>query len=162
MGEIAKCRKCRTPIDESHSHSWCTECGEPLPDAVKQRLPGLATILAASAPPPTTGDAPRSVGGARSPARSPIGGGQPHRSYKVVPFIGEVTTGFFSSGNAGTVAQQLSAAIERESVDGWDFHSFAKVDIEVKPGCIASLLGARTSYITFDQLIFRAKSAPTS
>lgn len=75
-------------------------------------------------------------------------------SCKVVPFIGRISTGFFSASNAGTVAQQLAAAIDSATSDGWRFHSFAKADIEVTPGCIAGLLGAKTSYITFDQLIF--------
>ncbi len=76
-------------------------------------------------------------------------------SYKVLPFIGQVKSGFFSSDNAGTVAQQLQAAIEQQTNAGWEFHTFAKVDIEVKPGCIGALLGGRTSTITFDQLVFR-------
>lgn len=76
-------------------------------------------------------------------------------SYKVVPFIGKVNTGLFSKDNAGTVAQQLQAAIEQQSNAGWEFHQYAKVDIEVKPGCLGALLGGKTAYITFDQLIFR-------
>lgn len=76
-------------------------------------------------------------------------------SYKVVPFIGQIKSGFFSKDNAGTVAQQLQAAIEQQVNAGWEFHSFAKADIEVKPGCLGALTGAKNSYITFDQLIFR-------
>lgn len=76
-------------------------------------------------------------------------------SYKAVPFIGAVKTGFFSSDNAGTVAAQLQAAIEKEVDSGWEFHTFAKVDIEVKPGCLGALLGQKVTYITYDQLIFR-------
>lgn len=76
-------------------------------------------------------------------------------TYKVVPFIGQVKSGFFSSDNAGTVSEQLQSAIEQQVNAGWEFHSFAKADIEVKPGCLASLLGSKTSYISFDQLIFR-------
>lgn len=76
-------------------------------------------------------------------------------SYKVVPFIGKVKSGFFSTDNAGTVAQQLQAAIEHQSNAGWEFHAFAKVAIEVKPGCLGALFGHSVSYITFDQLVFR-------
>lgn len=82
-----------------------------------------------------------------------------HR-YRVVPFIGRVSTGIFSTDSAKTVSQQLSAAIERETSLGWEFHSLAKVDIAVTPGCFAMLFGARTSYVTFDQLILRAEDPP--
>jgi len=31
----------------------------------------------------------------------------------------------------------------------------ADVNIEAKPGCLAALLGAKTAYIRFDQIVFR-------
>lgn len=43
--------------------------------------------------------------------------------YRVVPFIGQVKTGFFSGDSAAIVAAQLQAAIAREVADGWEFHS---------------------------------------
>jgi hypothetical protein len=75
--------------------------------------------------------------------------------YLVVPFIGRINTGFFSSENAGTVSRQLQSLINSHSQQGWEFQSLAKVGVEVAPGCLASLFGAKTSYITFDQAIFR-------
>ena len=53
-------------------------------------------------------------------------------SYKVLPFIGQIKSGFFSNENAGTVAQQLQAAIEQQVTAGWELHSVAKVNSEVK------------------------------
>jgi hypothetical protein len=75
--------------------------------------------------------------------------------YRVVPFIGRMNTGFFSTENAGTVSRQLQDLINLHSRQGWEFHSMTKVDVEVAPGCLASLFGAKSSYITFDQVIFR-------
>jgi hypothetical protein len=75
--------------------------------------------------------------------------------YLVVPFIGRMNTGFFSTENAGTVSRQLQSLINLHSEQGWEFHSMTKVDVEVAPGCLASLFGAKSSYITFDQVIFR-------
>jgi hypothetical protein len=76
-------------------------------------------------------------------------------SYKVIPFIGKLKSGFFSSENATTVAQQLQSAIEQQAGAGWELDTYAKVDIEIRPGCIGALFGGKTAYITFDQLIFR-------
>lgn len=49
MSEVAKCPKCGKSIDETHENSWCTNCGEPLPSAIKALLPKLAELAAASA-----------------------------------------------------------------------------------------------------------------
>lgn len=70
--------------------------------------------------------------------------------YKVVPFIG-VTKG---SANGAEVASQLQAAITQHAVNGWIFHSFNKVSIEVQPGCLSGLLGAKIASSELDQLIF--------
>jgi hypothetical protein len=75
--------------------------------------------------------------------------------YLVIPFIGKIKSGFFSSENAETVSRQLQSLINQYSQRGWEFHNIAKVDIEVTPGCLASLFGAKTSYISFDQVVFR-------
>lgn len=71
--------------------------------------------------------------------------------YKVVPFIGKLK----ASGNPQEVATQLQAAINQNATDGWEFHSFNDVSIEVQPGCLAGLFGAKTAYIQFDQLVFK-------
>lgn len=74
--------------------------------------------------------------------------------YKVVPFIGKIK----ANGNAQEVATQLQAAIAQNTGDGWEFHSFNDVSIEVQPGCLAALLGAKTSYIKSDQLVFKREA----
>ena len=73
-------------------------------------------------------------------------------SYKVVPFIGR------SRGNlsASEVAQQLEITINQHSASGWEFVQLSDVNIEVQPGCLAGLLGAKISYARFDQLVFRS------
>jgi len=81
--------------------------------------------------------------------------GERRYRYQVVPFIGAVRSGFFSSDNAATVSAQLQNLIERHAQHGWEFYSVEKVDIEVSPGCLGRLLGQSASYITFDQVIFR-------
>ena len=81
--------------------------------------------------------------------------------YLVIPFIGKIKSGFFSSENAETVSQQLQSLINGYSQQGWEFHSITKVDIEVTPGCLANLFGATTSHIAFDQVVFR-RSRPST
>jgi hypothetical protein len=57
--------------------------------------------------------------------------------------IGRIKNSFFSSENAETVSRQLQSLINQYSQQGWEVHNIAKVDIEVTPGCLASLFGAR-------------------
>lgn len=76
-------------------------------------------------------------------------------NYLVIPFIGRIKSGFLNSENAETVSRQLQSLINQYSQQGWEYHNIAKVDIEVTPGCLARLFGAKTSNITFDQVIFR-------
>ena len=75
--------------------------------------------------------------------------------HRVVPFIGTVSGGLFGTKDTASVSQQLQAAIDKNASEGWEFHSLAKVDIELRPGCLASLLGSKVTYMTYDQLIFR-------
>jgi hypothetical protein len=71
--------------------------------------------------------------------------------YKAVPFIGTIR----AKQGPDFVAQQLSGVINQHAVDGWEFYQMGDVNIQINPGCLASLLGASASYIRFDQLIFR-------
>jgi hypothetical protein len=71
--------------------------------------------------------------------------------YRVVPFIGRISSG----QTADLVAQQLEAVIQQQASEGWEFHSVTDVTIEVKPGCLAGLLGGEVSYQTYNQVIFR-------
>ncbi len=75
--------------------------------------------------------------------------------YQVVPFIGQLKTGVFSSENAGKVSDQLEELINKYVREGWEYVGIEQVQIAVKPGCLASLFGSRESVISFDQVIFR-------
>lgn len=76
--------------------------------------------------------------------------------YMVVPFMGSIS----GKQGADTVATQLSATINHYASQGWEFHQMGDVNIEIKPGCLASLFGAGASYIRFDQLVFRREVQP--
>jgi hypothetical protein len=78
--------------------------------------------------------------------------------YQVVPFIGVIRGGTFTKENAQTVSSQLQEVIDAQVRQGWEFYSVEKVAIEVQPGCLGGLLGQKTSYINFDQVIFRRPS----
>lgn len=72
-------------------------------------------------------------------------------TYKVVPFIGKVKSGQAASA----VSAQLQAVINAEASQGWELDQIQAVNIEVKPGCLAGILGAKEVYVLFDQVIFR-------
>jgi hypothetical protein len=74
--------------------------------------------------------------------------------YTVVPFIGRIKSGLRSTQTVTDVAAQLAAVIQTHSAAGWMFHSVNSVNIEVKPGCIASLFGKVAFYMQFDQIVF--------
>jgi len=71
--------------------------------------------------------------------------------YKVVPFIGKIGAG----ENAGKVSAQLQSLIDTHASDGWELHLMGDVNIQVSPGCLGALFGAKAAYVRFDQIIFR-------
>jgi hypothetical protein len=75
----------------------------------------------------------------------------PKYQYRVIPFIGAINSG----QTASDVSQQLEAEINRHAAQGWEFWTLNDVNIQVNPGCLAGLLGAKASYMAFDQLVFR-------
>ena len=74
--------------------------------------------------------------------------------YRVVPFIGQIK----SKQSATDVAAQLESVIGQYASQGWEFYELSDVNIEVRPGCLAALLGSKVSYVRFDQIIFRKTS----
>ena len=78
--------------------------------------------------------------------------------YTVVPFLGKIKYGLRSTETVAEVAKQLAAAIQQHASNGWMFHSINSVNIEVKPGCIASLFGRSTFYLQFDQIVLYKES----
>jgi hypothetical protein len=71
--------------------------------------------------------------------------------YKVVPFIGQSR----GSLSAADVAKQLELILNQHVANGWEFCQLSDVNVEVQPGCVAGLLGAKVQYVRFDQVIFR-------
>ena len=73
--------------------------------------------------------------------------------YKVMPFIGKIK----GRESAVQVSDQLEALINEGAQHGWEFVQLENVNIEVQPGCLASLFGASVSYTRFDMAIFKRK-----
>jgi Domain of unknown function (DUF4177) len=71
-------------------------------------------------------------------------------TYKVVPFMGKAN----ANGQVDQVSRQLEKIINDEAAAGWEFHQLGRCDIEVKLGCLAGLLGAKTAFVSWDQVIF--------
>lgn len=79
--------------------------------------------------------------------------------YLVVPFQGQIKSG----GSVGQVSAQLQAVINQHANQGWEFHTLNDVNIEVTPGCLSALFGAKNAYVSYDQVIFRkATGTPPS
>jgi hypothetical protein len=74
--------------------------------------------------------------------------------YHVVPFVGQLKQG----SDVTEVSNQLASLINHFADQGWEFYSLDNVDIQVTPGCLAGLFGAKTSYVTYNQVIFRQAS----
>ena len=81
--------------------------------------------------------------------------------YRVVPFIGQIKRGVFSTENARTVSQQLQNMINKGAQQGWEFYRIDKVGIHASAGCLASLLGAKDTFLDFDQVVFRRVTTKT-
>lgn len=71
--------------------------------------------------------------------------------YLVVPFQGQIK----GSGTPQEVSKQLQDIINQHATQGWEFYTLNDVNIQVAPGCLGSLMGASTSYVAYDQVIFR-------
>ena len=71
--------------------------------------------------------------------------------YRVVPFVGQIRSG----DDVAQVSSQLEALINQHASQGWEFQTLNDVNIKVQPGCLAGLLGAKTAYVSYDQIVFR-------
>ena len=71
--------------------------------------------------------------------------------YSVAPFIGTIQ----AQDSAAIVSQQLQLLINEYARKGWEFCSLEDGTIQVKPGCLGSILGNGTDYIKYNQVIFR-------
>ena len=73
--------------------------------------------------------------------------------YQVIPFIGKIK----GKQNANDVSDQLETLINKGEKEGLEFVQLGAVNIEVSPGCIAGLFGAKVAYTHFDMAIFKSK-----
>jgi hypothetical protein len=78
-------------------------------------------------------------------------GGVMAYQYKVVPFSTRVKMG----SPTAECSTQLEAIINDHAKQGWEFHQIAQINIEVQPGCLAGLGGARPTNMPIDQVVFR-------
>jgi len=74
--------------------------------------------------------------------------------YRVMPFIGKVK----SNQSAVEVSNQLEALINEGAKEGWQFEQVNNVNIQVQPGCLAGLLGAKAEYVRFDMVVFKKET----
>ena len=77
--------------------------------------------------------------------------------YRVVPFLGEMGKGAFSSRDTSQVTKQLQEVIDENVGDGWEFYRIEHVYVYLKPGCLGRLFlqSGNTSSLPVDQIIFR-------
>lgn len=59
------------------------------------------------------------------------------------------------------MAEQLQQAIQEHVDAGWEFVGVEQIQMEINPGCLAALLGARSNVTPMDQLVFRMSKATT-
>ena len=71
--------------------------------------------------------------------------------YLVAPFHGHLRAG----QGIEQVSAQLQGLIDHYASHGWELVQFGSVSLTVDEGCIAGLLGNRTSQRVYDQLVFR-------
>jgi len=60
-----------------------------------------------------------------------------------------------SRQTASDVSVQLQSLINQNASQGWELDQIQAVNIEVKPGCLAGVFGAKDVYIKIDQVVFR-------
>lgn len=74
--------------------------------------------------------------------------------YKVVPVRGDIKKGDY----VDAATKQLQTTIDENVGQGWEFWQLGNLSIKIKPGCLQGLFGAKETFITYDQLIFRKES----
>jgi len=76
--------------------------------------------------------------------------------YLCVPFSGATRASDVSPGR--TLAEQLQRTLKDYNSRGWEFMRIDTVRVDVEPGCIPSLLGAKNYQMAYDIIVFRKKS----
>lgn len=75
-------------------------------------------------------------------------------NYQVIPFIGKIK----GKQTANDVSDQLESLLNQGASQGLEFVQLGSVNIEVQPGCLAGLMGAKADYTRFDMAIFKRKN----
>jgi hypothetical protein len=76
--------------------------------------------------------------------------------YKVDYFRANATPSEVEKGTAGPkVAQQIELKINQRMVAGYEFHQQFNTWVEVKPGCLSSLLGKKIDFVNMTTMVFR-------
>lgn len=73
--------------------------------------------------------------------------------YQVMPFIGKIK----ANQSAIEVSNQLEELLNKGAENGLEFVELSSVNIEVQPGCLAALFGAKASYVRFDMAVFKSR-----
>ncbi len=71
--------------------------------------------------------------------------------YRVIPFIGKVK----GKQTSVDVSDQLETLLNEGAKEGWEFVQVNNVNIEVQPGCLKGLFGAKAQYVHYDMAIFK-------
>ena len=74
-------------------------------------------------------------------------------AYKTVPAPTNISVA--SDKDRAKAVETFSGLINAECKDGWDFYSMENLSVSVKPGCLASLFGAKETFTYFNMLVFK-------
>jgi hypothetical protein len=58
------------------------------------------------------------------------------------------------NGSSDNAVRSFADLLNRESNDGWKFHSMESISVTQNPGCLAGLFGKRAETTNFYMLIF--------
>ncbi len=76
------------------------------------------------------------------------------KTYKVVHFRPQLEHAFAGGAKGRPVEIQLQTMLNEHAAEGWELVDYETVHVNVKAGCIASLLGRRDEIIRHDVMIF--------
>jgi hypothetical protein len=76
--------------------------------------------------------------------------------YNMVQIASDLTV----SANArqgNEAADYMQQVVNEEAIDEWEFYRVDSISVEVQPGCIASLIGLKSTYYNYRVITFRRK-----
>lgn len=64
-----------------------------------------------------------------------------------------------SKSQQGTAAAEyMESVVNEQAAEGWEFYRVDQVGVDVKPGCLSSILGRQSATVTYYVLTFRQPS----